>query len=683
MARPRSTAPGPAQIGAGYDRSRFASTLDFVSDWFVLAFAAWTLIAYAGMLTDASATLLVSIWLATALALGVALVAVSRFREAGAVTRPVSSPRPALIGPERRPYVVAASVAAGLVSGILAATAGGISWAFVWAGAFISVVLAVGLGRLRSEGSPVSESTLGWPAHAFAACVGLGFAGLSLFINHPNADDAFYVNRATATADLDRIPVRDVLFTNEQVPPTSAAGLPVDSFHALQGALARLIDVPAPSVAYYVIPPLLTFLATWALWRLLRLWAPRSVVLCFALGCTYWILSAQSELTAGSYFLARMWQGKVAFVAFLVLTAYVYLTRWLGRPEALTAVMLLAVGISSIGMTSSATFVLPLLFATACLSLLAGREWGAMLVVVAAAAVPFVVGFVVEQKYPLPEGFGVLDRGTPYFFHQVLGVGVVAAVGAIGLWAAPWLAHAGPPARLTTGIAIVSVLLLVPRVLPAIGDVAGLANTLRRTLWIIPSPAMVGLLAAIPVAELLRRFATAPRLPGRLLVAAPALLVAGLLVAFGHPLWKSTSGESLWIERPTWKVNQPALADARNILSRYRGSGPVLTNQVVMSAIALVTIDPKAVSGRRWYARLLPEPRRRINQRLALTDFITGARSVRRGVLRRALSDLQVGLICADREKPLVIREVDALENYAASFEVRGLVCFQRADIGR
>jgi Family of unknown function (DUF6077) len=683
MARPRSTAPGPAQTGTGYDRSRLASTLDFVSDWFVLAFAAWTLIAYGGMLTDASATLLVSIWLATALACGVALVALCRSREAGAVTRPVSSPRPALIGPERRPYVVAGSIAAGVASGIVAASAGGVRWAFVWAGAFISVALAVGLGRLRSTGPPVSQSRLRWPVHGFAALVGLCFAGVSLFLNRPNADDTFYINRATATEELNRIPVRDVLFTNEQVGPTSGAGLPVDSFHALQGALARVVDLQAPSVAYYVTLPLLTFLATWALWRLLRSWAPGSVLLCFALGCTYWIFSAGGELTAGSYFLTRLWQGKVAFVAFLVMTAYVHLTRWLAGRDVLTAALLLAVGISSIGMTSSATFVVPLLFAAAAVPLLAGRDWRDLPVVAAAAAIPFLIGVVVTLEYPLAEQFGGQTRSTPFHYHQILGAGVLAAVGAIGLWAAPWLARAGPPARLTTGIAIVAMLLLAPRVLPTLGDAAELANTLRRTLWIIPLPAVVGLLGAVPVAEAVRRLDARRRLPTRLVAAAPALLAAGLLVAFGDPLWKSPSGESWWVERPSWKVNAAALEDARGILRGYRGNDPVLASQVVMSAIVLETVSPKPVNGRLWYSRILPEPRPRRRERRELTEFVTGRSTMSRMELRRALSDLQVGLICPGETNPRVIGEVEAIGGYRRAFEVRGLVCFQRAGIGR
>jgi hypothetical protein len=537
----------------------------------------------------------------------------------------------------------------------------------------------VAIVRLPSDGQVDLGPQPRWPEDAFAVMVGLGLAGISLFINRPNADDAFYVNRATATAQLNRIPVRDVLFTEERVPPTSAVGLPVDTFSALQGALGRFLGIDGASFAYYVTPPLMTFLATWALWRLLRSWAPRNLALCFALGCVYWLFSAQSSLTAGSFFLSRMWQGKVIFVAWLVLTVYTYLTRWLAQREALTAVLLLAAGVSSTGMTASASFVAPLLFATGALPLLVRREWRGLPVLIAAAAVPFLVGFVATRKYPLAAQLGGVIKEPSWYFHEVLGVGLVAAVGALGLWSAPWLARSGPAARLTSGIAVISLVLLAPAVLPTLADTIDLGRALRRMLWIIPLPAVVGLLGAVPLALLVRRVSTS-RLLGRLILATPALVIAGLLVALGQPLWnRYTTDDPLWVSRPTWKTNQDYLADARAILGRYRGNGAILADEPIMAAIALVTVQPKAVNARRYYAKLTPEPLQRIRERLWLTGFVKGAeRGLSRREVRRALSDLQVGLVCVRNSRPSVIRQVALTGRYREAFRVRDLVCLRR-----
>jgi hypothetical protein len=488
---------------------------------------------------------------------------------------------------------------------------------------------------------------------------------MALFITRANADDAFYVNRATATGQLNHIPVLDVIFTNEQAARAGGAGLPVDSYSALQGALARFIGVHPASVAYFVFPPVFTFLATWALWRLVRAWAPRDAWLCFALGSVFWIWSAQYPLTSGNYFLNRIWQGKVALVAWLVPTLYVYLTRWLGKREALTAVLLLAGGLCSIGLTGSATFVAPLVFFAAVVPLLARVEWRALAIPLAAAAIPFLIGIVVLSRFPLSETVGSEPlEPQSWFYHQVVGSGVVGAVAAFGVWAAPWIVRAGPVERLTTGLAVVVALLIAPGIVALLSDVSGLTDTLRRTLWIVPFPALVGLLAAVPVAQRM----------GRLVPAGAVLAVAALLVVFGTPLWTGLyTGRSLWSYPPMWKMHKAG--EARTILRNYDGSGPILAEPGVMLAIAILTAEPKAVNARSLYLERTRLPPEQITDRLVLTRFISAER-VPAASVRRAMADLDVGLVCVRRHA--LIPAVRRAGPFRRAFTAHSEVCLER-----
>lgn len=670
--------------------SRLGGALDFASDWGLLAFAVWTLIAYAGMATQANATLLVSVWLGAGPLLGVLLVVLSRRRSDS--PRPARAPRAAEPAPRYGRHLAVAAVVAGLASALLVAAAPGAPWALVWVGALVPVAFALARGRLRSEGRAPHEPAVGWPAHAFAALVGLVFAGMSLFITRPDGDDVFYVNRAVGTAELNRIPVRDIIFTHERVDAIGGTGLPIDSFSALQGALAGLIGIHGASFAYYVTPPLMTFFATWALWRLLRAWSPRNLVLCFAVGCAYWLFSAETRLAHGAFFLTRMWQGKVIFVSWLVLTTYVLLTRWLSRRDALTAVLLVAAGLGSIGMTGSAAFIAPVVFGAAAAALLAARDGRGLPIVLAAAAIPALVGLAVTLKYPLTEilplsgGGGGTDRGTfgaietEWYFYRVFPAGALAALGLIGLCAAPWLARSGSPARMTSGIAVVSIVLLAPAVLPAINHVTDLGVVLRRIFWAVPLPALVGLLGAVPLVQLLRSLARAPALLRASAVVAPAILTAGLLAAFGHPLWLSIRGDKpLWVLHPTWKTQQAPLADARAILGRYGGSGPILADEGIMRAISLLTVHPKAVSARNFYARYLPAPARLIRDRLALSRFVEREQPIpSQSEVEAALSRLGVGLVCIDRSNRRAMREVEAIGGYSRAFRASEHVCFRR-----
>jgi hypothetical protein len=657
-----------------------ARALDFLSDWVVVAFALWTLIAYAGMATAAPVSVLTPIWLAAALLAGAGLRVWGRERTSEPETvGPVPVPPGAAISGR----LVAVAAVAALVAGVLAASSEDVPWTLVW----LTLAVAIGIGALRLRSEPVASEfgrEPGWPAHLFVVLTGFGFGVISLFLVRQNLDDAFYVNRATGVAELNRIPVRDIMLTDEVLAPLSGTGLPVDSFSALQGALGRLVGLHGASVAYYVTPPLFAFLATWALWRLLRSWAPRNVVLCFALGAVYWIFSGELPLTSGSYFLNRMWQGKVVFVAWMVLTAYVLLTRWLSKRDARTGVLLVASAIGSIGLTASAAFVVPLVFGAAALPLVVRRDWRGLPLLVGAAAIPFSVGLVATLRYPFtnPPDLGIsgnFHATTDWYFHEVFGTGLLAAVGVVGLCASPWLARSGAPARLAAGIALVTGVILAPFVLPLLNGLLELDTILRRLLWLVPFPAFVGLLAAFPLGSLLARAVSASSPVVRVARYAPVLLIAALLVAFGAPLWFSpVSGDSLWVSKPGWKAHQGPLTVARRVLVRYTGSDPVLAEPRIMYAVALLTAEPKAVNPRSFYTQWSHDSRERISERLALTRFVTDGESSLSGErLRQALSDLRVGLVCLPRSKSEAIREIEGA-GYKEVFEVEHRVCLRR-----
>jgi len=653
-----------ARHGSG---SPVGAVLDFGSDWAVLSFAIWTLIAYAGMATSAAATLLVALWLVTVPLAGAAL-AITR-RRIHRIPHPARG-LPRAADPRMHTGFATASVVCGLVSAVLVGLGAKVPWPIVWAPAGTAVALAVALGCLQRASE--ADGTFGlFPlvTDVIAALVSSGFAALSLFINNGDGDDAFYVNRATATAQLNRIPVRDVVFTDERVAPISGAGLPVDALHALQGATARLLGVHAASMAYLVTTPVATFLATWALWRLLRSWTPRRAALSFVLAAVYWLWSAQLILNPGALFLTRLWQGKVIFVAWLIPTLYVLLTRWLGRRDPATAALLIAAGIASIGLTASATFIAPLVFAAAALVLLARKQWRALPVVIGSAAIPFCVGVAVTSHYPLVRELAPGLRDNQWFFANVFGTGVVATIGAAGIWLAPWAARAGPPRNIATGVAVIAAVLLAPGILHLLSDASGLTETLRRALWVVPIPALVGLLAAIP--------------SGRAPAVIATITVAALLVAFGQPLWRSRLEGSFWTTSPGWKGIAGHQDTARGILERYHQQGAILANEGVMRAIAIQTVHPKAVNARSLYARLLPEPKWRTSERLLLTRFAEKGDTGRPGSVMHALNDLRVGLVCLDADKARRAHEIGLDAVFRSAFRVNGLRCLQRRTITR
>ena len=159
---------------------------------------------------------------------------------------------------------------------------------------------------------------------------------------------------------------------------------------------------------------------------------------------------------------------------------------------------------------------------------------------------------------------------------------------------------------------------------------------------------------------------------------ASATVIAALLIAFGHPLWLSHKGNSQWVARPTWKTNQYSLRLARAILRDYKGSGPILVDRHTMRALSLVTVEPKAVMARSWYALQTDEPPARTRARLALADFIMSEAALPPDQLRRDLADLEVGLVCVRDEEIDLKAAVEQTGDYRESFRVRGKICLAR-----
>ena len=67
--------------------------------------------------------------------------------------------------------------------------------------------------------------------------------------------------------------------------------------------------------------------------------------------------------TFGSFWLARMWQGKVIFVAVLVPLLLALLLEHAERPSRRGVVLLVAAGVAAVGLTTTAMFVVPVLAA--------------------------------------------------------------------------------------------------------------------------------------------------------------------------------------------------------------------------------------------------------------------------------------------------------------------------------
>lgn len=650
--------------------------LDGIVDWAVIGFASWTLLyQLARGLGWGTDPVLIG-WLLALLPIGWCLAHRAgvrtglSLRSGSATPRPAPGHQPPTPVSDRRSnaglpgWLRPVGLAAGLVSAPLVVARSG-WWSLAWALAAVSVgVAGWQLWRSRtdldaggSEGVRAATAGPRWrPEGAWPTClvalVGTGWAVLSLFLVRPDADDTFYVNKAVFVGERGQIPLRDTIFGDQTLPPLPGAGTaPLQSLEVFQGSLAHLLGVQAGTVVYLVLPPLCSFLVTWVIWRLIREWAPVRALLCFVVAMVYLALTAQGGATVGLFFVGRIWQGKAIFVAALVPLIYLYLTRWSRTGDRKYLLLLPATGVSCVGMTSSATFVVPIIAVAAAVGLgIAGRRWAGGLLVaaypVASGGVLFLIGGA-----PGDPGGGLLVGEDA--LHLVLGVGLLAAIGWLGVFAAWWVVGTSTSRALTAAAAAAFLVVLLPPFAAAFGAATGAGAVAWRLVWVAPVTVMVGLLAAVPLPSSVgsgnRRAAV-----GTGLSALPAAAVIIVLVLAGTPVWTSPTRGPLLAGAPSWKYSPEMLDRANAIVALAPGPGPVLTNTSEMRGISLVTSRVPTVAARSDYVPLLTEPVEQHQARILLGELFGGEVPGDHSDLpelgpesfRAALDALDVSMVC-------------------------------------
>ncbi|WP_344279706.1 DUF6077 domain-containing protein [Actinomadura napierensis] len=671
----RLRVPVSGGIHGGAPRAgRAERGLDAAVDAAVLLFALWTLVYHLGLLIRPPTWVLLACWLGAAAAVAAAYA--SRALRHGAAPEPPcpEPPAPGLSAPPRALALTAVitAIAAGTSVGLHTS---GAPWWCAWAFGLVSVATSAAcLLRRRSpaggaapgdarpaepdgpapgrpEGSGADEPAAATaPASRWGTPLALataaGFSVASLFIVNSDGDDAYFVSRSVATAAMGRIPFKDVIFTSGRTGPT-AGEPPVSSIEVLAGSLARVAGIPATSFVYYLMLPVVTFIAVWSVWRLARAWAPRRAPLCFAIAAVYLLWSGLGPASLGSFHLLRMWQGKAVLVSALVPLLYVHLTRWAERRSRRDLAMLAACGIAGTGLTSSSAFVLPLVVGAAAVPLVASGRVRDGLAACAALAYPVGAGLAVTLLHHDTTVTGWVGSASDDYRWVLLSAapGVLAGC---ALWLAPWTARRGVPALIGAGVAAVVTLLLVPGMLGLAADVTGAGQVLWRTMWVVPAPVLIGLVATVrvPLPAGVRR--GRERAVGVLAALLPAAALAITLVAGGTPVWSASNG-SVVASRPSWKLPPAQVGTARAVVALARTGGVVVMPRAYMRAVPLLTARVHAADPNSHYLRNLPVPARFVEDRRVLTAAVRrpGGRKPALPELRGALRRAGVAVACA------------------------------------
>jgi hypothetical protein len=463
----------------------------------------------------------------------------------------------------------------------------------------------------------------------------------------PDADDAYYVNRATWVAQHGVPVTMDTMFSPGALPTTYGGGLPVASVEALQGAIAHALGLQAPTVAYLVFAPLLAAGFGWTTWRLIRLWAPRRALVAFLVAVVFVLVSGQSVV--GNYSVGRIWQGKV--IAFAVLLPLVWraFSRVADRSGDRQHLYLFCCGIAFVGLTSTSVLLAPVLVGAALVASWILRSRALALGAAAFLAAPLAAGIAVTLGPGQVGGVDPVALPTSAAFTILFGpAALMVLVGVAGLVLGPQVVRAPYSVLLLCG-SIVTFVVLLPGVFQLVNAVTGAGPVAWRLMLGVPIWVLVGLLAAAPEPSAwLRLGAERRRHMTTVLAAGLVAALVGASAASGVWLWSGRVGGRLEA-MPSWKVSARALADVRSVDPRQVPRGLWLLPPEEMQVMAISDTHHFTVVPRDLYLTGLTTGARDVHDRVVLLGLVSG-RAVSRVSVRSALERLDVTLACVLRD---------------------------------
>lgn len=661
-----------------------------VTDAVVVGLAVWTLLYHAALPLRARPSQLFLAWAVVCAAL-LALTVIRRRRvaapaaEAADATEAAETEQPATpVDPRRRRTLTLVAIgAAAAAAAAMAFLKSDPAW---WLTVALGVVAV--LAALAAAGT--SYRVLPWIPQTtplqgvLVALSAAALALLSLPIARNSKDDVFYIGKAVWVGERDEVPLRDFLFS-EGVLPVSSGSPPLTSIETFQGALGRLLGFHVTSVISFLLVPILTVIAVYAVWRLAQRWAPRRPILVFGVAVSYLVLVVGGDAALGTYHIPRMHEGKGFFVSAMIPLAWVYLTDLMESWSRRTLVLLIALSIASVGLSSAAIMLLPMLAgAAAVMFALAGRLRAGIAVFLALVIYPMGTGIVSTL---LMGGVQAAAAESQFFdgrdsLARTVLVGVLGVVGGFALWAGPLLVRRGAPRLLVIGSVAVLTVLLIPGVLETMHAATGLGPVLWRVPWIVPLPVLIGLLVAVPLAWL-RRPEGGPRrfgLPNPVAIGLTAALLAVFALA-GTPMWSQDSHVSV-AKGPTWKMPAVRKTMAFWILEQdNRPPGVLLAPTTLMRTMPMVTSRLRVAMARDMYLIDYDVNSQFAKDRLLLGEFADG-RKVSLDDVRAALPRVGVTVVCV---APSSTNAVDAapalgLTEYASRSGNGALRCYRTAD---
>lgn len=508
-----------------------------------------------------------------------------------------------------------------IAAAVLAAALLRVHWMAFWAAA-VAVLVAHGFLAFRQRGpDPFTVVSLHRSDRWIVLATLLFAVALSLTLNRPDADDAFYVAVAAFTHAHPGAPL---LATDpmhgEQGWSLLFPSYRFASYELLAAALARLSGMPAMDIMYRLLTPLMAALVVTAAFFLGRQLSPRRWVLVGVVTVALCLFLGEGHHSFGNFAFVRIFQGKSIYMAALVPLIFALTFRCVSPEGSARDVVLLACAqLTGIGLSNFGMLAAPMAAGTALAAsaLTAPRAYYPRLAAIACTlfiALPCLL-YVATTTHAISSGGPALAGGAAAVWLDVAGKRQQYLVAALVL-AAPALA---PTPRLRAWLAIPPLIALGVLLNPWLAHVISTSITTTsvywRATWCFP---LLGYLAW----GLCSAAAQLRRTPVHL---AFGVTLAALLVwSSAFTVVRASNGVS-W-QWAGLKIPESDLDAAKYVAGLPAGRARVLAPERLSNVIARFEDHPRLVLVRDMYVSILRASMGEDNfaPRMQLRHFING-----------------------------------------------------------
>lgn len=315
----------------------------------------WALYAQALILTRASfATLRSYAWL-PALATVLLLVLISRSdRDGGSL--PAEAAHSRILSGRTALWAIVGSVVVSLTFALTDSVTAFwvLAAAFVAALHFVAPTSEVLTNEPQAERSG-QEMLAVWALAVTAAVLSLG-------INRPNPDDAFFLNVAVTAI---RFPAEALYsfdgLTRDGIPPVEQAFHLPQTYEFAVAYLSTLLRIPTATTYYVVLPTIWAVVGVLMTWRLLRFLLPSHGALVGTAVFVFLMIAwGDGQRSFGYNGLVRLFQGKAVFLTVVLPFLLLSVIRYRESPSGARWLLLAVTQLAAVGLTTNGVIVAPI-----------------------------------------------------------------------------------------------------------------------------------------------------------------------------------------------------------------------------------------------------------------------------------------------------------------------------------